>query len=244
MRLFLILCFCLPLAFGARAEPLTIVTEQLPPFNYLEDGEAKGMSTEVLQATMKVAGENAEIDFLPWARSYQLSLSRPNTLIYSIIRTPDREDQFAWVGEIAPYGVSLYKRSDNSTINLKSLSDAKELTVGVYLGDAKAEVLQKHGIEKLDAVEDDRLNLRKLLLGRIDLMVIDDTVISQLLKDEGVDPSRVKRALPIQELSGYCYMAFQKDSDPALVKTFQKALAEIKSDGTYNDIIAKYVLIN
>lgn len=232
------------IAMAVEPEPLQIVTEQLPPFNFLEDGIPRGLSTEVVQAVLEETGREAEISFFPWARSYRMALSTPNTLIYSIMRTQDREDLFNWVGGIAPYGVSFYSLADNTDIRLTTLEDAMPLTVGVYLGDAKAEYLTQKGFENLSTVETDRLNLRQLLLGRIDLMVIDDTVIVDLMRSEGVSPDRVHRALPITDLSGHAYMAFNKDTDPALVEEFRKALGTIKANGVYDEILSKYLLLN
>lgn len=36
----------------ARAESLTIVTEEMPPFNYTENGNVTGMATEVVRAVL------------------------------------------------------------------------------------------------------------------------------------------------------------------------------------------------
>ena len=235
---------CISFAVAAKAETLEVVTEHLPPFNYLDDGVPKGIGTEVVQAVMTETGRDAPIQFLPWARSYQMALKTPGTLIYSILRTPEREDKFAWVGQIAPYGVSLYQLVHDDAPQITSLEDARPLRVGVYLGDAKAEFLQTNGFNNLSSVEDDRLNLRKLLLKRIDLMIIDDAVIKELIESEGVDPRKIRRALPLQELSGYAYMAFQKDTDPELVEDFRRGLKKVKEMGVFDEIIQEYYLIN
>ncbi|QDG76558.1 ABC transporter substrate-binding protein [Labrenzia sp. PHM005] len=244
MKFPIIAGLCLLLSFAAQADTLEIVTEQLPPFNYLEDGIAKGMGTEVVQAVLKETGREAPIRFLPWARSYQMALKTPGTLIFSILRTDEREEKFKWVGEIAPYGVSFYHLAENTEINVRTLEDAKPLSVGVYLGDAKAEYLTQKGFKNLSQVEDDRFNLRKLLLGRIDLMVIDDSVIVELLRSEGVDPALVRRTMPISDLSGHAYMAFNKDTAKDLVDSFREGLEQIKLNGTYDRIIGNYLLIN
>ena len=82
----------------AKAEHITIVTEHLPPYNYLEDGEARGMSTEVVQAALDAAGHTYEIRFMPWARAYQIALTKPNTL-----RTEERRVGEECRSRWAPY---------------------------------------------------------------------------------------------------------------------------------------------
>jgi polar amino acid transport system substrate-binding protein len=244
LKLAILAALCISFAFTAKAETLEIVTEHLPPFNYLDDGVPKGIGTEVVQAVLKETDRAAPIQFLPWARSYQMALQTPGTLIYSILRTPEREKKFAWIGKIAPYGVSLYQLVHDNAPDLSSLEDARPLRIGVYFGDAKAEFLQANGFTNLSSVENDRLNLRKLLLKRIDLMIIDDAVINELIELEGVDPSKIRRALPIQELSGYAYMAFQKDTNPKLVEEFRRGLEKVKETGVFDAILEEYYLIN
>jgi polar amino acid transport system substrate-binding protein len=244
LRVFALFILLALIALPAKAEHITIVTEHLPPYNFLEDGEALGMSTEVVQAALDAAGHTYEIRFMPWARAYQIALTKPNTLVYSIARTTEREALFAWVGEIAPFGASLYQRADQPVIKLNELSDARLLQVGVYRGDAKEAVLRKNGFQNLQTTEDDHLNLRKLMLGRIDLIAIDDSVIGPLLAEEGIASNKVRRTLGIDEVSGHLYMAFHKETDPDLVISVQRGLELIKENGQYEQILNQYLLIN
>ncbi|QDG79586.1 transporter substrate-binding domain-containing protein [Labrenzia sp. PHM005] len=232
------------MTLSAAAEQISIVTEHLPPYSYLEEGQARGLSTEVVQAVLEETGHTSDIQFMPWARAYQTALTKPNTLVYSIARTPKREDLFAWIGTIAPFGAALYQRADAPPMELHSLSDARFLYVGVYRGDAKEAALIEHGFENLQTTDDDRLNLRKLMLGRLDMIAIDDSVIGPLLKDEGIDPKQLKKVMPIKELSGQLYMAFNKASDPELVKTFKEGLVTIKENGLFDQILMRYLLVN
>lgn len=173
---------------------------------------------------------------LPWARSYHLALTRPSTVIHGMLRTPDRENLFAWIGAGGSYSASFYRIADNDIFDLNEVVDAKKFTIGVYLGDAKAEVLADLGLTQFEYAEGDHLNLRKLLLGRIDLMVVDDLVMSDLVRSEGVDPSRIVKEMQIPQLSGDTYIAFQKNTDPALVAEFRKALEEIRANGVFDAI--------
>lgn len=244
MKKLTILFFWALLTQTALADHLTIVTEDLPPYNYLENGEPTGLSTEVVETVLKLTGHQPDIEFLPWARAYQVALTQPNTLIYSIARTKDREDLFAWVGEIAPFGASLYQRADAPDLKLQNLSDARLYHVGVYRGDAKEALLRANGFENLQETEDDRLNLRQLMLGRLDLIAIDDSVIAPLLKEEGIAPRQIRRVLPIKDMSGHLYMAFNKDTDPKLVDKFRQALETIKGNGVHDKILKRYLLVN
>ncbi|MBO6854801.1 MAG: transporter substrate-binding domain-containing protein [Marivivens sp.] len=224
----------------SSAEQLWIVSEEIPPYNYLENGEPQGLGSDLAQALLDETGRKAEVKILPWARSYHLALTRPSTLIHGMLRTPDREDQFAWVGAGGSYSASFYKLAENDEIDLSNVLDAKDLTIGVYIGDGKAEVLADLGLTQFEYAEVDHLNLRKLLLGRIDLMVVDDLVMSDLVRSEGVDASLIAKELQIPQLSGDTYLAFQKNTDPALVAEFRQALEKIRTNGVFDAILQRH----
>lgn len=69
------------------ADNVLIVTEELPPYNFTDQGTLTGLSTEVVQAVLHQLDLNARFQVMPWARAYELAQSAPNVLIYSITRT-------------------------------------------------------------------------------------------------------------------------------------------------------------
>ena len=68
-------------------------------------------------------------------------------------RLPEREELFKWVGPIGPDDWVLLARGD-SPINLTSLDQARQYTVGAYKGDAIAEHLEGQGLQPVLALRD------------------------------------------------------------------------------------------
>ena len=69
--------FCAVLIFwgiAATGETFKIMTEEYPPFNFMEEGKLTGLSTEVVQQLAKKIGHPEKIEMLPWARAYGLIL--------------------------------------------------------------------------------------------------------------------------------------------------------------------------
>ena len=93
----------------AHSEIIRVVTEDLPPFSYSEEGVIKGFSTEVVKIVLMEAGFRSHFNSYPWKRAYEIALRRPNTLIYSIGRNQVREHKFKWVGVIAQVNIYFYK---------------------------------------------------------------------------------------------------------------------------------------
>jgi len=242
MRFFVFAALLMSLCLGARAQELMIVTEEFPPYNYSEQGQAKGVSTKVVQAVLDEIGVEADFVFLPWARAYLTAQNRPNTLIFSIGRIPEREALFEWVGVIAPFRTSLYRLAQRDDITINSLDDAKQYVIGVSVEDVIFQYLKSKAFSNLDIVGEDIFNIRKLALGRLDLVAYDEASFQHMLVSEEMDPAIFDRVFRLEDISGNLYMAFQKDTDPELIAKFRGGLAAIKANGTYEQILASFRL--
>ncbi len=120
------------------------------------------------------------------------------------------------------------------------MNDAKRYTIGCSIADVITTYLQSKGFLSLKQVRDDRLNLRKLLKGRIDLQAYDEASFAYMVQQEGLDLSKFERVYRLEELSDDLYLAFSKTSDISLVKKFQKELRAIKENGVFDEIQKKY----
>lgn len=224
------------------AQSLKIVTEEYPPYNFDNNGKVSGLATEVVQAALKEAGLAGDIKVYPWARAYEMAQKEPNVLIYSIGRSAEREKMFKWVGEIAPNVVYFFSLADKN-ITVNTLADAKKYKTASSLNDFREQYLMKNGFllgTHLDR-GDNETNVKKFLAGRVDLLTENEIVLNYMVKQEGKNPSVIKRQMKINDLSGSgLYMALSKQtSDETLVK-LQKGLESIKKKGIYQSILAKY----
>ncbi|WP_189607134.1 substrate-binding periplasmic protein [Saccharospirillum salsuginis] len=235
------LLFALSMTFPTWADgPLHVVTEEFPPYNHLVDGEAHGLSTEVVQAVLDHAGVDADIDFYPWARAYQIAQAEPNTLIYSIALIPEREPLFEWIGVIAPYRTSFYKLKSNTDLTIQSLEDARPYRIGVSQEDVIKTYLENRGFERFEITNDDDLIVRMLYFGRMELIAHDEAAMPIRVKAAGFDMALIERAYRIDDLTGSLYMAMHPDSDPDLIRALRDSLAAIKANGTYEAILSRY----
>lgn len=244
MRFLVALVLFLSVCLQAGATDLLIVTEELPPYNYQEDGIAKGLSTEVVEAVLAETGIEAEIAFLPWARSYLMAQNRKNTLIFSMARIPEREDLFEWVGIVCPITTSFFKKAGNDAVEVHSLEDAKKYAIGVTLENVNYLYLESKGFPNLELESQDLLNMRKLAHGRIDLVPFDEASFFYQVRKDGMDPAQFEAIYRVEDLSKYLYMAFSKTSDPELVERFRVALRTIQDNGVYDGILMRYRLLN
>lgn len=229
------------LAWSTRIE---VLTEEYAPYNYSEQGQIQGIGTIIVEATLKRAGYEYQISILPWSRAYKQTQSNPNTLIYSISRSPQREPYFHWIGVIADiefHFFSLASRQDIQPFN--TLNTAKKYRVGSIRDDYLEQFLMLQGFKNLQRNNNHQANLEKLLLGRIDLWPVSKEAASYYLKAKALSPTTyLKKVHTITDFSGgELYMAMGLHTSPEVVHKISQALAEIKQDGTYQALINQYL---
>ena len=231
---------------GASASAVTVVTEELPPYNMTVDGKLTGMGTEVVEAVLEEAGQEAVIISMPWARAYDTALNAENTLIYSIARTPVREALFKWVGVIAPTRWCLFSLPGRQ-FDLKSLDDARQYQIATVKQDVGEQYLTSHGFavgQNLQSSNRYEHNYEKLKAGRVDLWISNELNAHYLVRKGSGNPNEnAVPQLPLNDLGGASglYMAFSHGTPDETVKRFREALARIQADGRYDAIVVKWL---
>lgn len=238
ISLLIIMLVCINLV----AVKVTIVTEDLPPYNYLENEKVVGVGTEIVQTAFKNAGVDFEIKVLPWARAYNIAQKQENTLIYSMGRNEKRENLFKWVAPIVPYSINVYKLKSRTNLKIKGLDDLRKYTIGVVRDDFRMQFFEKEGFksgENLDVAAHDDFNLKKIIAERIDFVPINSLSIIPLCNRNKIDVNQFESVLTIIDTE--LWMAFSKQTDDAIVKKVIDAVNKMKADGTYDKIISKYI---
>ena len=217
------------------------MTEIFPPFQYEHEGELIGISTEIVNAIQNKVDAKNRIKVYPWTRAVKIADKKKNTAIFSMLRTPEREEKYKWVGPLTSMKLVFFKKK-GSKITLNTIEDAKKVgKVGVTKGVANFEMLSSQGFENLDVITSgqDEKNIKKLVKGRIDLW--------PTLLMAGLYNARIQglagEIVPIENVvafSGDMYIAFNKKTDDAIIKKWQIALDELKKDKTIEKIIKRY----
>lgn len=236
------LCWALWLVPGWAAETLQVVTEDYAPYNYLEEAEVKGLGTEVVEAMLEEAGFEYSLDIYPWARAISLARSRPNVLIYSISRFPERETQFQWIGVIARIYFHVFALAKSDDIKpFSQLSQARAWSIGTVRNDALEQYLISRNFSNLQRNNNHEANLLKLLMGRIDLWPVSQETAYYYARQAGYGPSTLKIVHDIEDFTGGdLYVAASLKTSPEVVKRLQEALATIKQNGIYDGIVKRY----
>ncbi|MBV8679017.1 MAG: transporter substrate-binding domain-containing protein [Aquitalea sp.] len=220
----------------SAAAPLRVLTEDYPPFSMLgAGGRISGLSTEIVQELFKRAGTNYGIELLPWIRAFNLAVLEANTCLYSTTRTDVREHQFKWIGPLVENPWVLYARAENRHAIL-SLEEVRPFKIGGYAGDATSQYLIDRGFD-VDLANNDQLNVRKLLAGRIDFWATGKYLGASLLAREKV--SQLKPVLTFN--TTLLYLACNPAMADSQVQQLNDVLRGMQRDGILARINAKYL---
>ncbi len=234
---------------AASAKDLTYITEQFPPYNFLENGKLQGISVDMLEMAWERMGEDLNrsiIEFLPWTEGYQRALDEKNVVLFSTAHLPQREQLFKWAGPIGPIRNVLLVRKDKN-LNISTDEDLKKYKIGAIDEDSAVQMLLDKGMKKEDLVLETASNqiIEMLQNGSIDAWAYGDTAGIWLIQKSGANASDYGIAYVLGQTD--YYYAFNKEIPDSLVQSFQEALGRIKSDkdanGTsdYERILARYI---
>ena len=113
-------------ATATETAGLTILTAENPPLNFIEDGEIKGLATEVVRELVKRTNTGGSIRMVAWQEAYQSLLEQPNIALFSTVMTSERKNLLQWVGPLVVLDTNLYALK-GSRIEIANLDDARKV---------------------------------------------------------------------------------------------------------------------
>ena len=223
MKYLLLIAF---FSFSLCAEVFKVYTEQSPPYNFLENGQVKGYSTRLVEKLFTQNGHQISdntIQLLPWARGYHNVLNQENSMLYSMVRTPEREALFQWVGPIGKMtlGIIAKKSTQMKVTTLESLRQYKIATIPDTASE-KALIDMGLRVENFERFSNRTSQLKKLQENRVDAIAFSVEAAFSLLKEMGCDVSEYEVVYVLKESD--LYFAFSKNTSPKMISSLNETL--------------------
>ncbi|MBE1300122.1 MAG: transporter substrate-binding domain-containing protein [Alteromonadaceae bacterium] len=212
------------------AEEIMLLTEQLPPLQYEDsDGQLQGLMVDRVKLLLKEADIDTEILVMPWARAYEMTLSRPNTLLFSMLRNEPREEQFIWVAKLGISPTYLYRNSANTSLSLTTLADIEKEIIGVKRNDISANFLQRQlpngqFITQTNTID----NIRMLAAKRIDLVPTNRHQLTFFCQELGCDTNDFEPTIKLVEIEQMMYLAANTQTDKAIIDKLVNAAKKLR----------------
>ncbi|MBU2970137.1 transporter substrate-binding domain-containing protein [Pseudoalteromonas sp. C2R02] len=228
----------------AKETSLHFLTEHLPPYQYTyKQKVVAGFSVELVQKALKLTGFNAKFSVYPWSRAFKYAQTQPNTFIFVIIRSKEREPLFKWVSHIVDYRYYLFGLSNRNDITAHSLQDAKKYKLIATREGYDAQFLLANNFKlnknlMLSSSEQDKWNM--LLKGRADLVMSNDWVAAEHLETYGIVQHRLNILSQIKEAKTEGYLAASLNTPDETINQLRRAINQLKENGEYDKLITKY----
>ncbi|MFC1884246.1 substrate-binding periplasmic protein [Thermodesulfobacteriota bacterium] len=223
--------------------------ENVPPFTFEENGEIKGISIEIFKEIRKRMGFRSSIRALPFKRLlFYLKSGRLDGAI-QIYYKKSREE-FLIYSEVPGYWSAHHvfiRRGDDGRFPTQTLQDLFGKRVAKEKGFFVTEEFQKavdQGKITLDEAQNTKLNLTKLVNGRMDCYVSNYHIALYNIGKFGFQNKIVPLTKPLAPKKG-TFMAISKKAEripnkAEFMAEFSRVLKEIHSDGTLESIQNKY----
>jgi len=229
----------LPLAVHAEPDRVQLATLDWKPY-VSEELPNGGLTTEIVREAFRRAGFRVEIHVMPWIRVLAEVEKGAFDAMYPAYHSKTRARVYALSDPIATGPLVLCKRSDRP-IRYRSLEDLRPFRIGVVRGYVNTPEFDAADDLQKEIVNSDKQNLLKVLTGRIDLAVIDKYTALHIIETsipraEGkldfLEPPLQVKTLHV----GFCR---ERRGCSERLKAFNRALDEMKRDGSVQDIYAK-----
>jgi polar amino acid transport system substrate-binding protein len=203
-----------------------------------EKGEIVGLTIDVVTAAAKKAGFEVKFVNTPWEGIFNaLQQGDRDMLASSITITDERKQTMDFTN---PYFDAYQLIAVKESSKVAKFDDLKKLKVGVQTGTTGDEVVTKllgKNSTNVKRFESTPLALKELESGGVDAVVADNgVVVNYVTNNPAAKFKTVSDKAFVPEQYGFAV----KKGNAELLEKLNKGLADIKADGTYDQIYAKY----
>jgi len=226
-------------AAGPSLAQKRLLSEEFPPINFSEAGEARGLAVDVVQEIQRRLQLAQPIEFSPWARAYREIQLGGETALFSMARTAGRERLFKWVGPVVTFYSSIYAPARGG-VRLRSMDDAKRAKAVLVVRDwYTSEELKQLGFRNLVSVVDPPAAIRMLLAKRADYFATERLSMPKIMAQAGIAEDALEIVYSYASAEGY--IAFSLDTPDPIVKAWQQELDAMKRDGSFARIYKRWL---
>ena len=216
---------------------ITIGTEGTwPPMTYHDEaGELTGFDVEVAKAIAEKLGVKAEFVETDWDSLIAgLGVGRFDIIVNEVTPTEERKQTYDFSDPYTyVYDVVITKEDNN---DISTMEDLKGKKTSNTISSTHAQIAESYGAEVI-AVDTFEASIEMVLQGRADATINGELVFNDYITQK--PDSGLKIAAYNKEAISTAAIPVRKGQD-RLREAINKALEELKNDGTFNEISMRY----
>lgn len=220
------------LSFNANAAS-TVKLNTLDWEPYIGEKMAgNGFVATLVNESFAASGYTVEFSFQPWVRAKATAKEgKADGCVPEYYLQEDQGDFL--ISDPFPGGPLGFMKRKADQVTFTTLEDLKGLKIGVVRGYVNTEAFDKADYLTKEEANDDITNLRKLLAGRLDLVVVDKFVglylVQQMLPDKAAEVEFVTPSL--EEKTLHVLISKKTADAEAKMKAFNDGLKTVKESG-------------
>ncbi|WP_071544499.1 substrate-binding periplasmic protein [Pseudodesulfovibrio hydrargyri] len=209
-----------------------------PPLVYADQDKLWGVAPEVVLEIQKIVGDDSPLKDTPWLRGYEQAQKLPMQGLFAIVRIPEREKLFKWVGPIFGEGDYFFKHR-GSALRVENLDDARRVErIAVRKDGYTHQALAAMGFTNLDVGPTYQSSYMKLVEDRVDLVLMGERTYYYMVKKAGLNPADFERT-GCKFGDSAAWLAFSLDVPDETIRKWQNALDTLKENGVYRKIMER-----
>lgn len=201
----------------------------------------KGFFTEITQKALEAAGYNVTIVIHPWKRSFEATKHGTFDGLMGISYTQERTTFFKYP-KYAWKNRTHFFAHKNGFQSFEKVEDLCPATLGILRGSFYIKHFEAYPCLKQDLANNVIINTRKLIKGRIDLLIESADAIHFILgKYFPKEAHKVVAIQPAYQVDKI-YTAFSRKNPDhiTLANDFDRGIQLIKNSGEYDSILQKH----
>lgn len=252
LMLSLLAVFCLAGLNGCASEDDTNASDKenlivgiddtFAPMGFKQDGKLVGFDVELAEATAKKIGKKVEFQNIDWdLKETELEAGNIDLIWNGYSVTDDRKEKVLFsdaymdnrqlIITTDKTGIKTKKDIADKTVAVQKNSSAYD---AVMKDTAFVETLKGGKLTQFDTNNDCFMDLES---GRSDAIVVDETLARYYMKQQS---NKVNYIVLEEDFGAEEYAVGMRKADTKLCEDINKALKELKEDGTYDTIKAKW----
>lgn len=227
-------------AHAMKGAPLRMAMTEFPPYTGT-DLPGGGIATLITRTALARQGLEMSASVRPWARALSETQEGVFDGLIGVWRNAERERTLLFPRPLGITNRIGFMARAGTSITVNDLKQLRRLTIGVVNGYANPPAIEEAQL-RLEPAVDDLRNLRKLLLGRIDLALIDKGVAHYLLQTQlptglteltWLEPS-------VTETPLYAALSRRSPEAQARAAEFNLGLDKIHKDGELDQLLKTF----
>ncbi|MDD3224279.1 MAG: ABC transporter substrate-binding protein [Clostridium sp.] len=206
-----------------------------PPMEFTQNGKIIGFDIDIANAVGKKLGVKVKIQPTSWDGIFLALNSKKFDVIQSAVSmTADRKKTMIFTKPYIYGGNAIFVKANDNTI--KNQDSLKGKVVGIQVGTTAQDALNKvSGIKEVKKYNSETDAFMDLKDGRISAVVSDPQVGDYYIADKKSEFKKIKSMLTQEPIA----VAFRKN-DVELKDAYDKAMDELKKDGTLGNLSKKW----